>query len=31
MDAIMDILTRLWTMLMDFINEQIDKIPGAVA
>ena len=30
MDAIMEILNRLWTMLKDFINAQIDKIPGAV-
>ena len=31
MDAIMEILNRLWTMLIDFINAQIDKIPGAAA
>lgn len=30
MDAIKEILQRLWDMLIAFINEQIDRIPGAV-
>lgn len=30
MQALLDILKRLWDMLIAFINEQIDKIPGAV-
>lgn len=29
MAAIMEILNRLWTMLIDFINAQIDKIPSS--